>query len=143
MFTLCVILWFSMMFIENTFFNMSTYGTAINALIVKYSSQLFKYICICINSLQYKTGFMSISKANSWNLDFIYLECMYRSLRVFFCVSVFGCSFICLWEKNSVYFYYQDFSELHNFNVNEKYQSEYILFIEMKHSHLEICMVEK
>lgn len=37
----------------------------------------------------------------------------------FFCVSVFGCSFICLWDKNSVYFYYQDFSELHNFNVCE------------------------
>lgn len=49
MFTLCVILWFSMMFIENTFFNMSTYGTAINALIVKYSSQLFKYIYVFVS----------------------------------------------------------------------------------------------
>lgn len=39
----------------------------------------------------------------------------------FFCVSVLllGCSFICLLDKTSVYFYYQDFSELHNFNACE------------------------
>lgn len=47
---------------------------------------------------------------------------MFRSLIVFFflfCVSVLGYSFICLLDKNSVYFYYQDFSELHNFNACE------------------------
>lgn len=37
------------MFIENTFFNMSTYGTAINALIVKYNilrNYLNIYVCV-------------------------------------------------------------------------------------------------
>lgn len=37
------------MFIENTFFNMSTYGTAINALIVKYNilrNYLNIHVCV-------------------------------------------------------------------------------------------------
>lgn len=133
-----------MMFIENTFFNMSTYGTAINALIVKYSSQLFKYICICINSLQYKTGFMSISKANfkKWNLDFIYLECMYRSLRVFF-VSLFSVVPLYVYKIRILFIFITKTFQSCIISTYVKYQSEYILFIEMKHSHLEICIVEK
>lgn len=133
-----------MMFIENTFFNMSTYGTAINALIVKYSSQLFKYICMCINSLHYKTGFMSISKANSLKTKFrFYTFGMYVSVFESFFVSLFSVVPLYVYKIRILFIFITKTFQSCIISTYVKYQSEYILFIEMKHSHLEICIVEK
>lgn len=102
-----------------------------------------------INSLQYKIGFMLIFffKSVFFKMKFrFYIFGMYVSVFerfFFFFVSLFSVVPLYVYEIRILFIFITKTFQSCIISTYVKYQSEYILFVEMKNSHLEICMVEK
>lgn len=73
-----------------------------------------------------------------------YIFGMYVSVfERFFFLSLFSVVPLYVYEIRILFIFITKTFQSCIISTYVKYQSEYILFIEMKHSHLEICMVEK